>query len=183
MLHDSAMSVIVEAEPDLSRRETDAIRRALETLDEADFIVSPRSDAVVRRDVGERADLPTPRLQLRWSSPSQCHYEMVVLLGEYDIRRDAPDGEQRSRYMAIPLGGTRRSGSGLDPLTTNECGEVIVDTPFRDGSHILWDAAQLKLPAYAVWGDRFTKLEPRIERTATLARQHAAGRMGYDHSR
>jgi len=178
MLHDSAISVIIEAEPDLSRREIDAISRALDALDEADFIVSPRNDAVVTLDAGERADLPTPRLQLRWSSPARCHYELVVMLGGHDIRRDLADGEQRSRYMAIPLGGTRRGGSGRDPLMTNDRGEVVVDTPFRDGSHILWDAAQLRLPAYAVWGDRFTKLEPRVERTAALARQHAAGEDG-----
>ena len=92
--------------------------------------------------------LPVPRLELVWEKMRQpedgyawyCRYDLVKnhLVGE--INR-------------IPLGGTRASGyhDGMNGT---------VGTPFRDGAHILFDAIELRLPAYAILGKCVTKLDP-----------------------
>lgn len=100
--------------------------------------------------------LPAPRMQLRWEkSPTpeyqwQCHYELVILLGEHDIRREVyKNGRQLKKKMPRELAitmkpPTMRSGNGKPP-----CGAELnryADPPFRDGAHAMWDAIQLGDP-------------------------------------
>lgn len=156
MISDDTMAAIVAADPDLTRREEDAIKRALDALDKAAFVVAPERTAVVLRDAGVVGTLPAPRLQLRWESEFLCHYELVLPLRELDIRRELGDRDEvGSRFLAVPLGCTRRGGSGNVPVL--EDGRV--DMPYRDGCHIKWDAAALNLPAFAIWQDLVTRIE------------------------
>jgi hypothetical protein len=37
----------------------------------------------------------------------------------------------------------------------------VVETPFRDGCHAMWDSAALHVPAYAVYKKHATLIVPR----------------------
>ncbi len=101
--------------------------------------------------------LPTPRLQLRWTPSTlkrdyrwECHYELVILLGEFDVRREAyRDGRQLKkklpRELAIAMKGPSLRESSETPCTAMD-GTRYADTPFRDGAHATWDAVQLGCP-------------------------------------
>lgn len=141
-----AWDVISNNDPELSPRENDAIKRALKALDEAAFNLLPDSLAVIKRDGAGYSDLPCPRLQLRWDKCGDiCHYELVMELTEFDIRRER-NGEVRSRFIAVPMGCTTRYPGGSP---RSEAG--VIDTPYRDGVHIRWDMKHLNLPGYALW--------------------------------
>lgn len=162
------MAVALEGEPDASQRERDAVRRALEVLEDAGYVLQHESVAAVTRDAGV-SHLPAPRLQLRWSSPHLCHYELVIPLGKYDVRRERGNGDTRSCFMAIPLNSTRVGGGNDIMFELAPDGTARVRMPYRDGMHIRWDAHTLKLPAYAIWGDHVTPIEPLAPRLDTTA--------------
>lgn len=113
--------------------------------------------------------LPAPRLQLRWEPDNGqrrrfsdedwlCHYELVLPLGEYDIRREIydDDGEQigeRSELILAVKPPTIRGGPGRPPCT-NPDGSLYADEPFRDGVHAQWDARVLGgWPVYVIAPD------------------------------
>ena len=107
------------------------------------------------------SDLPTPRLQLRWEKMKKqqdgyewfCHYEMVMLLGPYDVRHKKEDeysGNSAEVLIQMP-GGTFTDGV---PMTTDN-----LRIPFRDGAHIKWDAYQLEMRAFVVCGDSAKELK------------------------
>ena len=115
----------------------------------------------VRPDAGARK-LPTPRLQLRWEQNTGknrleyewlCHYELVILLDEYDVRREIyKNGSQLRnklpRECTIPMKepSLRGSSSKFPPCTSSDGKQRYSDTPFRDGAHAQWDAIQLGNP-------------------------------------
>lgn len=149
-----AWSVIRQHDPDLIPLEEDAIRRALDAMYSADFVLLPIEQAVIYRDGAGYEYLPCPRLQLRWEESGHiCHYEMVMELQEYDIRREWYE-KKRSRFLSIPMGRTTTTPA-VSPLLENGG----IKTPYRDGCHILWDMKHLQLPAYVVWGEHTFKLE------------------------
>lgn len=103
--------------------------------------------------------LPTPRIQLRWEASQhpeyqwQCHYELVILLDKYDVRREVyKNGRQLKkklpRELAIPMKSPslRGSSSKYPPCTSGDGKMRYADTPFRDGAHARWDAIQLGDP-------------------------------------
>lgn len=100
-----------------------------------------------------------PRLEITWARSTEpgydwlATYELVLPVRATDIR----DEEHRRGFLRIPMGATRRGGS-QEPIDK----DGNVETPFRDGCHIRWDAAVLGLEAWAVYGDRRTQilLEP-----------------------
>ena len=101
--------------------------------------------------------LPAPRLQLRWAESTDqrwmwmCHYELVVPLGEYDIRaeQEGPRGGKRPSLTEIVVAlkepSCRLCGVDAVPCTAPN-GDRYCDTPYRDGAHALWDAAHLGNP-------------------------------------
>lgn len=112
-------------------------------------------------------ELPATRLELRWRAITNaergegdsfaytvaCDYDLVLELAETDIRGEVyVEGElvDRKREKRIPLGVTKSTGT-VESRLSLEHGEI--ETPFRDGSHILWDHLKLKLPAYVVVGE------------------------------
>lgn len=91
----------------------------------------------------------------------KCLYRLVMPLREHDIRRNLGDGRSR-RSMRLSLGGTKVSrGNGRSPLDRMT---DTIDTPYRDGAHIKWDAALLKLPAFVVCEGRAMAIEPEAQR-------------------
>ncbi len=97
------------------------------------------------------SDLPAPRLELRWVNVSgdwaeaHCIYELVMPLAEYDVRRTEEQGMNGKAELRIEIRTTKRTGSGRKPVWG-----VKVDTPWRDGIHILCDSAKLgNLPMFA----------------------------------
>ena len=116
----------------------------------ADKLVDPAEPAVI-------PPLPAPRLQLRWvkADPNSlghewaCHYELVIPLGELDIRREIYDDEgsvtkgPMEAVIQMKLPTLRRD-------TRTPCqyqdGARYYDPPFRDGAHAAWDAAVLGNP-------------------------------------
>lgn len=108
------------------------------------------------------ADLPAPRLQLRWAphegrprfgdtqSEWDCHYELVLPLGEFDCRRDIYDEDgnevgQRTE-LVVPFKGCTIRGSEHEPCWDRHANLWYADAPFRDGAHADWDAAVLGAP-------------------------------------
>lgn len=96
--------------------------------------------------------LPLPRLQLTWEKLPEpdkwvCKYEMLMPLPKGDIRN-----ERKWGFLAASLGGTK-VGSSQGPVKLGK-----LDTPFRDGAHILWDAIHLAMPAFVVYGDMYRRL-------------------------
>lgn len=101
----------------------------------------------------KEADMPAPRLELRYRHatpedgfdgyPTVCEYNFVFPLGKYDIRAEYNDKTQTVR---INLSATTRA---LEKCYSAEYD--IVDTPYRDGAHAMWDAWYFgKPPIYAV---------------------------------
>lgn len=109
--------------------------------------------------------LPAPRLQLRWVESTQdsryeweCHYELVLPLGEHDIRREVydDDGEEVGKVdeLVVAMKPPTIRGSTAIPCTDQFTGERYADAPFRDGAHASWDAKLLgNLPAYVIAPD------------------------------
>lgn len=99
--------------------------------------------------------LPLPRLQLTWEKLDkpvdgynwECKYEMLMPLTKYDIRND-----DRWGFYAAKLGGTRIDREG----PPDRWGKL--ETPFRDGAHVLWDAIHLGMPAFVVYGDKYRRV-------------------------
>lgn len=108
---------------------------------------------------GDTGGLPVPRLELRWVEHNEnslgyqyyCRYDLVKchLTGSVD---------------RIPLGGTS-SSRGPDIVKNGK-----VDTPFRDGAHIRFDAREMGLPAYAIYKDTVTELDPHDHPGVSRAR-------------
>lgn len=103
--------------------------------------------------------LPTPRMQLRWEASTepghqwQCHYELVILLDKWDVRREVyKRGRELKRKLprelVIPMKtpSFRNSSSRYPPCTSGDGKQRYADTPFRDGAHAKWDAIQLGDP-------------------------------------
>lgn len=103
--------------------------------------------------------LPMPRLQFRWRKPNRreakkailgsgpdwvCDYELILPLGEYDMRRKG--GRD---YLALKLGGTRVKTTARE----------MTDTPFRDGAHASWDSKALGgMPVVVIGSDGVVRL-------------------------
>lgn len=88
----------------------------------------------------ERERLPVPRLEIRWRRVEQdarynweAWYCLVYrhLLGE---------------ILFVPLGREKVWRGAKQPLVEGG----VVDTPFRNGAHILYDMLNLNLPGYVV---------------------------------
>lgn len=96
--------------------------------------------------------LPAPRLQLRWRKPTAkekkrsvlgrdwtCVYELILPLGEGDIRRKA-----KRDFQALEICRTFVGTTDTNPTFA----------PFRDGCHARWDSKLLgNLPIYIVAPD------------------------------
>ena len=100
--------------------------------------------------------LPLPRLELRWTQEDDpehwlCRYRLVFPCA--DLREATEQGW--TLVELVELGATRctRTQEPIDPHGT-------VDTPWRDGAHCRRYAAVLHIPAYAVYGEHVTRLEP-----------------------
>lgn len=108
--------------------------------------------------------LPSPRLQLRWEKTGEtwedrvCHYELCFPLSEYDIRREAANGERLHTEYVVELGATKVRGGDKSPIHNGK-----VDTPFRDGVHAMWDGVKLNLRVFAVCDSYFTEVEKTRE--------------------
>ncbi|MFM0495633.1 hypothetical protein [Paraburkholderia caledonica] len=100
--------------------------------------------------------LPAPRLQLRWAASDlrsgyqwECHYELVLPLGEYDIRREQYDDEGNEvgkiDELIVPMKQPSLRGGSGTPCTAGD-GSRYCDSPYRDGAHALWDAKILGNP-------------------------------------
>lgn len=147
---DQIMRDALDGEPEASERERDFMRRAVERLIEGEYLIGRRDSLVVLRDAPATPALPAPRLQLRWADPRTCHYELILSVSKGDIRSDhAPGG-----LLAVPISITRRWGD-REPLEGDR-----IETPFRDGCHITWDAHATGLPAFVTYGERSRRLEP-----------------------
>ncbi|MCE2580739.1 hypothetical protein LDL36_20270 [Komagataeibacter sp. FNDCR1] len=147
------MLVAMRADPKMTEREKDGVRRAFRALIADDYLIEHKSLACWYRDGAGYEGLPVPRLQLRWTDGGTiCHYELILQLQSADIRREV-DGKTRSCLMAIPMSWTRTSS----PVERGPDGKIR--KPYRDGRHIEWDAAQLGLPAYVVWRGEAQRLE------------------------
>lgn len=120
-------------------------------------------------------ELPAPRLQLRWAASErdsryqwECHYELVLPLGEYDIRREQYDesGDPLPDISELVVAMKEPSlrGSIATPCTVLATGKRIYDDPYRDGSHALWDSKLLgNLPIFVIAPDGMAFARPILE--------------------
>ncbi|RYF13342.1 MAG: hypothetical protein EOO77_15675 [Oxalobacteraceae bacterium] len=109
--------------------------------------------------------LPAPRLELRWRRPTpdeiatyasdwMCDYNLVLPLGELDVR---------SYTMGSP-----GELTVLINTTASQCADEPTEPPFRDSSHAQWDAKHVgNPPVYIVWLDgSSTTMEEWLETAA-----------------
>jgi hypothetical protein len=131
----------------------------------------------------EALKLPTPRLQFRWERIAKpidgfnwvCYYELVMKLDRLDIRN--PREYKRDSEVAFSLG-TTRVGSTSGPLHDNGS----VDTPFRDGAHMQWDAKQLKIKhRYSIFGNHVTPLPAALRDPRNAESERAMSRVKHNH--
>lgn len=101
------------------------------------------------------ADLPFPRLELRWRRPNKqekiegvnphvwcCDY--VLVLKPYENRDVRCDDGKQVEYV---LNTTKRDAGTLGhPMDRPKAW----DTPYRDGKHAEWDSKLLNIPAFGV---------------------------------
>lgn len=144
-----------------------AVQIAHETLEMYHELVRLRDENEKLREYRKlyMESLPAPRLQLRWAVAEQnahryqwaCHYELVLPLGEYDIRREVynEDGEITANVLELVVAmkpPTLRGSSGY-PCEEKD-GSRYFDPPFRDGAYAQWDAKVLGgLPIYVIAPD------------------------------
>jgi hypothetical protein len=127
--------------------------------------------------------LPAPRLQLRWEANKggpayqwQCHYELVLPLDKYDIRREVynDDGEEIGEVdeLVVALKPPSLRGSSCTPCKAQD-GTPYYDPPYRDGAHAGWDAKVLgNPPIYVIAPDGMAfKREEKPEQPANSIRQ------------
>ncbi|MBJ9593193.1 hypothetical protein [Burkholderia seminalis] len=107
--------------------------------------------------MSEQNTLPAPRLQLRWVPSDRketgynwaCHYELVLPLGEFDIRaeRYGDDDERLPNLteLVVPMKPPSLRGSSAIPCTAQD-GSRYYDSPYRDGAHAWWDSKLLGNP-------------------------------------
>ena len=92
--------------------------------------------------------LPVPRLEILFTEVEHDSRGYTIYI-RYDlIRRHLCD-----QIVRTPLGGTHTTGS-LDKRLR----DGRIDLPFRDGAHIMHDAAHLQLPAFAILGEHVENL-------------------------
>ena len=90
--------------------------------------------------------LPAPRLELRWrdklvAGEAYCDYNIVLPLTKHDIRNDGD--EAHGPELRFRIAYTRTTNKRLEY-------DGVIEVPYRDGSHILWDSRALGVPAYIV---------------------------------
>lgn len=103
-------------------------------------------------------NLPIPRLEIRWKVKSaerrDAEYYLVMPAQKYDIRNVFE--YKRDGYFKVLVSRVECSGSPVGPGTSwpqwpfYDNGAIYA--PFRDSSHIAWDAHVLNLPAFIVHG-------------------------------
>jgi hypothetical protein len=110
--------------------------------------------------------LPFPRLELRWRKTTRaerkenysnwiCLYRLVIHPKTADDARTNTDKGCNKLDVAYDLGMTFRDGP--EPIGS----DGVVDTPFRDGCHAMWDSVSLHVPVYAVYKKHATLIVPR----------------------
>ena len=110
-----------------------------------------------------------PCLVIEWTQITEDRYNwkadyyLRLPIGN-DIRNECENF--REGCLHIPLGETKSDRANDPPIRKgiiNGTEEDIVDTPFRDGCHIKWDAQQLRLPAYAICGNTISSINPYVK--------------------
>lgn len=113
--------------------------------------------------------LPVPRLQIVWEYVPEnerdydneriATYELVLYEGKEslsDIRANDDDGPSENP-VKVEMGKTKVSGGG------GIMRDGVIETPFRDGVHIMRDSIRLgDLPMYVIYGDQAQEIEQQI---------------------
>ena len=118
--------------------------------------------------------LPSPRLQLRWSTHIgrlgyqwECHYELVLPLDDGDIRRDCynDDGEVIGTIdeLIVTMKPPTLRDSSKIPCFLKD-GSRYYDAPFRDGVHASRDSVLMGgLPIFVIATDGAAFRRPNSE--------------------
>jgi hypothetical protein len=131
-----------------------ALERLEVLLDEKDERINELETKLQKREYGERwtwmkqserperEGLPVPRLEIRWKKLDEWNW-----LAEYNLVYKHFLGH----VITQPLSCTKTSGSAPKHSHVQKNGEI--ELPFRDGAHIMHDARELNLPAFAISED------------------------------
>lgn len=109
-------------------------------------------------DFKDDSGLPCPRLEMVWE------HNVPGLPSDYDwrVRYDLIYQHLLGTHVRVPFGQTLTSGLREGPIgrPTEAFPEGALDTPFREGAHLMHDAKQLRLPAYVRWKNIVQCLAP-----------------------
>lgn len=122
------------------------------------------------------------RLELTWTPNGEgrwtCNYDLVLPLGEVDCRGTFDQKPAKKRPKShrmvwldadnckrIPLGRTESTGG----RATRVWPDGNIDTPFRDGAHMAWDAEKLGLRKFVISGDEIRELITTAEPVGVAA--------------
>jgi hypothetical protein len=117
--------------------------------------------------------LEVPRLQIVWTKSDEedktwgpefvATYEMVLYEGEEalgDIRANDEEGRPSEGQVKVEMGQTKCSGGGGKPYENHD---GSLNTPFRDGVHMMRDSIRLgNLPMYVMYGNRVQTHEQEL---------------------
>lgn len=108
--------------------------------------------------------LPFPRLELRWRKSNHkqdgdmvsyewaCDYILVLhAKTDSDCRSNGKNYEYAKLNVQYVLNTSYRSGGGTIPYAG--------DTPFRDGSHAMWDSITLNIPVFSIYKGKAKQVE------------------------
>jgi len=124
------------------------IERLSDELEKAEDYRDRDWDWCRHREVKGKQTLPVPRMEIECvpHEPGSWH--------NYDWRYSLIYRHTCDHHVAVPMGSTTcRGGSNVSPIFRDK-----ISTPFRDGVHIVNDAAQMNLPAFAICDGRTWKL-------------------------
>lgn len=79
-----------------------------------------------------------------------CEYYLNLPLEKGDIRLEG----KKESYLKASLGGTTCTGNSKTQIRN----DGSINTPWRDGKHIEWDAELLKLPMFVISEGKIQKL-------------------------
>lgn len=79
-----------------------------------------------------------------------CDYVMCLPVTSWDCRLS--DEHEGTSYIRVKMGSTGVSGGQGPDLGTK------LDTPYRDGAHIIRDGRTLRLPCYVKYGNKIAAL-------------------------
>jgi len=173
-LFDAVNTALVEKNNHIEDVETEVATLKKQLRESHDALMIARTNGpdalmIVRTNGPDDGVLPVPRLELVWECQDNDWHEFVV---RYRLVYKHFLGET----ISVPLSYTRVGQHADNTPWRSRYKPGKLELPMRDGCHIMHDAAQFGIPAYAVTPDGVTLLDKTQYATNAVATGAASRR-------